>query len=210
LQREGIAPDEGAFSLVPGLTPEKLRSEIRGREFLVAQSLLKGRRDQTEWTGAFLMSIHREIFGKHFPGDAGLPRRSEANFGSRAGQPPGQLDDLIRQLVLNISSHLETSLAISDTEEKMRSSFLSAARDHAEMVRIHPFVDGNGRWARIVTTAFLFDCGYPIGAIIRNAVRANYIRAVDRCIDEGAPGDLAKILLAGYVDAMQKANRYFK
>ena len=84
-------------------------------------------------------------------------------------------------------------------------AFLHAARDHAEMVRIHPFVDGNGRWARIVTTLFfLSDCGYPVGSIIRGTQKRAYISALDRCIDNAAPGDLANHLLAGYVEAMKR------
>jgi Fic family protein len=42
------------------------------------------------------------------------------------------------------------------------NSILKAGTTHYELVRIHPFVDGNGRTARAVTTLVLFLEGYDI------------------------------------------------
>ena len=81
-----------------------------------------------------------------------------------------------------------------------------AARDHAEMIRIHPFIDGNGRWARIATVLFLRDCGYAEGTFVAKRDRARYIAAADRCIDNGEPGDLADLLLEGYIELMETRN----
>ena len=40
------------------------------------------------------------------------------------------------------------SISSLNDEKLTESAFLAAARGHAEMIRIHPFIDGNGRWAR--------------------------------------------------------------
>ena len=66
-KKTSVLPDEGAFSLLPGYTPEVLRDKIRGQEFLATRTLLKRRRGPDEWTGPFLFGIHRDIFGRCFP-----------------------------------------------------------------------------------------------------------------------------------------------
>jgi Fic family protein len=65
-------------------------------------------------------------------------------------------------------------------------------------------VDGNGRWARIATTAFLFDCGFPVGSIVRKKDKPTYIAALNRAMENHEPGDLANHLLSGYIYAMQR------
>lgn len=52
-----------------------------------------------------------------------------------------------------------------------------AAMLHAKFVNIHPFIDGNGRVARLLMNLALLQTGYNI-TIIPPAVRADYIRAI--------------------------------
>lgn len=52
-----------------------------------------------------------------------------------------------------------------------------AAHVHLELVNIHPFVDGNGRVARLLMNLALLQNGYTI-AIIPPIVRADYIGAL--------------------------------
>lgn len=70
------------------------------------------------------------------------------------------------------------------------------------------YVAGNTwRWARIATAAFLYDCGFPVGPIIRKTDKQAYIAALNRAIDNGESGDLAQQLAVGYQYAMQRRNR---
>jgi Fic family protein len=94
---------------------------------------------------------------------------------------------------------------MKNEEQLLEYSFLAAARTHAEMIRIHPFVDGNGRWARLATSIFLRDVGLACGTIIEPSKKRQYIAAIDRAIDEGEPGDLSNILARGFV--LQAARR---
>ncbi len=50
---------------------------------------------------------------------------------------------------------------------------------HYNMLRIHPFDDGNGRGTRIVMNLILMKRGYPVG-IIRNEKRRKYLDALNR------------------------------
>ncbi len=53
-----------------------------------------------------------------------------------------------------------------------------AALAHYELVTIHPFVDGNGRTARLLMNLLLLQAGYP-PAIIRTRDRLAYIQALE-------------------------------
>ncbi|MGE4170108.1 MAG: Fic family protein [Candidatus Margulisiibacteriota bacterium] len=54
-----------------------------------------------------------------------------------------------------------------------------AAQAHYKLVSIHPFVDGNGRTARLVMNLLLLMHGYP-AAIIRKTDRLSYITALEK------------------------------
>ncbi len=51
---------------------------------------------------------------------------------------------------------------------------LFAATAHLELVNIHPFIDGNGRTARLLMNLILFKNGYPV-TIIPPILRNDYI-----------------------------------
>ncbi len=68
--------------------------------------------------------------------------------------------------------------ATADAPERRLHPVERAARAHFWLVDIHPFVDGNGRVARLLMNLLLMQSGYPI-AIIRNADRAVYYAALE-------------------------------
>jgi Fic family protein len=54
-----------------------------------------------------------------------------------------------------------------------------AALLHKELVNIHPFIDGNGRTARLLMNLYLFQSGYPI-TIIPPILRSDYIALIKK------------------------------
>ena len=52
-----------------------------------------------------------------------------------------------------------------------------ASMVHIIFVNIHPFIDGNGRVARLLLNLALLEAGYNI-TVIPPVVRADYIRAL--------------------------------
>ncbi len=61
---------------------------------------------------------------------------------------------------------------------------LLASEAHLRLVTIHPFVDGNGRTARLLMNLLLVRAGYP-PVIIRPALRAPYIESLVQAQIEG-------------------------
>lgn len=73
-----------------------------------------------------------------------------------------------------------------------------AAEAHYRLVSIHPFVDGNGRTARLLMNLVLLMAGYP-PAIIQKRERLAYIGALEKA-QTGGPKDNYESLIQRAVD----------
>ena len=69
-----------------------------------------------------------------------------------------------------------------------------AAEAHYRLVTIHPFVDGNGRTARLLMNLLLLMQGYP-PAIIRKRDRLSYIAALEKAQLGGSIDDYMKLII---------------
>ncbi|MEO5337099.1 MAG: Fic family protein [Magnetospirillum sp. WYHS-4] len=70
------------------------------------------------------------------------------------------------------------------TQEGRTHPVTVAAIAHHDLVRIHPFDDGNGRGARLLMNLILMKAGYP-PAVVRNERRRQYLAAL-KDADSGA------------------------
>ncbi len=70
---------------------------------------------------------------------------------------------------------------------------LFAGEAHYKLVTIHPFVDGNGRTARLLMNLLLMMYGYP-PAIIRKRDRLTYISSLEKAQLGGSKFDFEKII----------------
>jgi Fic family protein len=61
---------------------------------------------------------------------------------------------------------------------KKEHPVIIAAEAHTRLVSIHPFIDGNGRTARLIMNLILIRNGYT-PAVIQNRERVNYLDAIE-------------------------------
>jgi Fic family protein len=78
--------------------------------------------------------------------------------------PPWKLPELMEEFETWLTSSTEHPVIV-------------AAEAHLRLVTIHPFVDGNGRTARLLMNLLLMQAGYP-PAIIHPKVRVQYIESL--------------------------------
>jgi Fic-DOC domain mobile mystery protein B len=124
-----------------------------------------------------LRELHRRMFGQTWTW-AGSFRRSQKNI-SPYDWP--EVPRLMTDLIANTRAQYE-ALA-GDGEELDRL----AARFHHDLVRIHPWPNGNGRHGRAATELLLrrwkrppFTWGADSGSADATAIRARYIDALRR------------------------------
>jgi fido (protein-threonine AMPylation protein) len=115
---------------------------------------------------SWALELHREMFGRVWEW-AGRVRTGPLNIGVPAHLVETQLYDLFERLPYWRDMDL----------------LEQAARLHHEAVRIHPFLNGNGRWSRMLANVRLLLHGrppteWPSGMDRDGEVRATYLAAV--------------------------------
>lgn len=87
-----------------------------------------------------------------------------------------------------------------------------AALAHYKLVTIHPFVDGNGRTARLLMNLLLLQQGYPL-AIIKKEQRPVYIDAIEHARETGDFSQFYAVIISAveysldiYLEAVEQSN----
>ncbi len=120
-------------------------------------------------TESILKELHLLFFGRIDKDNAGRYRSVNAFItGSKYPLPkPAELPKLMKSLTRRASGY-----------RKRLHPVHTAALLHKEFVFIHPFIDGNGRVARLFMNLTLLQEGY-LPAIIPPILRAEYIRLLE-------------------------------
>ncbi|MDX1385943.1 MAG: mobile mystery protein B [bacterium] len=126
------------------------------------------------FTFEWILVVHREMFGEVWDW-AGQIRKTQPNVGIA----PAQIQVSLHQLLGNLKTW----------EESQMDPIEISARLHHELVRIHPFKNGNGRWARLITN------------IYQRKLKRALFQWPEKALKE--EGDFRKY----YIDALKKADR---
>ena len=90
-------------------------------------------------------------------------------------------------------------------EKEMVHPVLVAAYLHGELVRIHPFIDGNGRTSRLLMNLYLLRNGYVIITLKgSNDEKVNYYMALEKSHTEHLPEDFQKLVVEAEKAALRK------
>ncbi len=90
---------------------------------------------------------------------------------------------------------------IQNIEKLKLQTIKKASFIHHEFVRIHPFIDGNGRVARLLTNFYLIKNGYP-PIVIQKEDRKKYYRLLNKA-DQGNLSDFATFLARSVNESIQ-------
>ena len=135
-----------------------------------------------------ILDIHNTILRGIDDGNAGNYRSVPVRIsGSMVVLPnPRKVPDLMASFIRNI------------TEPEGLHPVEVAAEAHYQLVTIHPFVDGNGRTARLLMNLILMQNGFP-PALIRKRDRLRYIQSLEKAQLGGSKENYFK-LIAGAVE----------
>lgn len=116
-----------------------------------------------------VLTLHRFFYRKIDESNAGKYRRVRVFItgSSFTFPPPSKIKSLMKAFIKRLPEL-----------RKQYHPVIYAALLHKEFVEIHPFIDGNGRAARLLMNLVLLQHGYPI-AIIPPILRNEYITALE-------------------------------
>ena len=159
---------------------EHLEAINHQKAILYLNDLVKENNPVTEWN---IKSIHQLVLKNIDDENAGRYRRENVTIKGATHIPPDYLKvpELMGKLVLNYKNWNNFH------------PIIQAALLHGELVKIHPFIDGNGRTSRLLMNLDLMNHGYnPV--IIKKEDRLEYYEALDKAHTTGDYTDFVKLI----------------
>ncbi|MBI4848628.1 MAG: Fic family protein [Nitrospirae bacterium] len=142
----------------------------------VMASLLNYNPADIKTTSEFICKLHKDAFGELFPDWAGRYRDRNVTVGKHKPPPSFKVPVLMRQYCEDVESRLSfigPNPAITDV--------LLEALAFAEgrLLSIHPFLDLNGRIARMLLFALLYRLNLPpVSLVPEDKDKAEYLKAL--------------------------------
>ncbi|MEA1975987.1 MAG: Fic family protein [Bacillota bacterium] len=133
---------------------------------LFIEDLISDEEQLTEWN---LKNIHALILKEIDNDNAGKYRNENVVISGASHIPPKyyELDYLMQKFIKEYQKEWNDYHPV-----------VKAALVHGEFVKIHPFIDGNGRTARLILNFELMKYGY-VPIVVKNERRAEYYNALD-------------------------------
>lgn len=169
---------------------EHLEAINHEKAILFLDDLVKDNEPISEWN---IKNIHQLILKDIDNESAGRYRKENVTIKGATHIPPDylKLPELMEKLILTYN-----------TWSKYHP-IIQAALLHGELVKIHPFVDGNGRTSRLLMNLDLMNNGYnPV--IIKKDSRLKYYEALDKAHTTGNYTDFVKLVTKLEVEMLKK------
>lgn len=186
-----IDPDEAAGLIPDHITTQAELNEWESQNIQLSVTWAFSRKRADLLTPGFGQELHRRMFDKTWEW-AGQYRKSDKNIGN----PWEQIAVEVHKLLADAEYWLaRAEWSVGE----------SAVRLHHRMVAIHPFVNGNGRHARLLADILLFNNDLPAIAWgghdldVPGEARSTYLAAL-RAADEGDYDPLLRYTFPGSAD----------
>ena len=152
---------------VGGKTIKEHLEVINHKDAILYVEEIVGRQEPlTEWQ---IKNIHRLILKGIDDEHAGVYRKENVIIGGAVHIPPE---------AVQVPLQMEQFIRWYDGKGQQLHPVERAAVVHIDFVKIHPFIDGNGRTARLLLNFELMKSGYP-PIVIENDSRADYYASLD-------------------------------
>ena len=169
---------------------EHLEAINHEQAILFLDDLIKDKEPITEWN---IKNIHQFVLKGIDNDNAGKYRDENVKIKGATHIPPDYLivPELMEKLIINYE------------DWKKYHPIIRAALLHGELVKIHPFVDGNGRTSRLVMNLSLMNSGY-LPVIIKKEKRLEYYNALDKAHITGDYTDFVKLVNEFEIEMLNK------
>lgn len=123
-----------------------------------------------------IKSLHQLVLKNIDADNAGRYRDINVLISGATHKPPQ---------AIQVPEQMQAFIDWYNTEANTLHPVERAARVHGEFVKIHPFVDGNGRTSRLLMNLELMQAGFP-ATVIEVEQRLDYYQALDKahCSDD--------------------------
>lgn len=157
---------------VGGKTMREHFEAINHREAIdFVEDLVNKKEPLSEWQ---IKSIHQLILKNIDDDYAGVYRKTNVTVSGAEYVPPDAIE---------VAHLMQDFIKWYSTEATLLHPVERAARVHADFVKIHPFVDGNGRTARLLMNLSLMIDGF-VPVVLRVENRLEYYETLDRAHTE--------------------------
>lgn len=105
-----------------------------------------------------------------------------------------------------VEPQMETfMLRLAEMEREKVHPVLIASYLHDELLRIHPFIDGNGRTSRLLMNLYLLRNGFTLVALKGgNDEKIRYYKALETSHTDNNPLDFQKVVAQAEVDSLRR------
>ena len=169
---------------------EHLEAINHEQAILFLDDLIKDKEPITEWN---IKNIHQLVLKEIDNDNAGKYRDENVKIKGATHIPPDYLivPELMEKLIINYE------------DWKKYHPIIRAALLHGKLVKIHPFVDGNGRISRLVMNLSLMNSGY-LPVIVKKEKRLEYYNALDKAHTTGDYTDFVKLINELEIEMLNK------
>ncbi|MDP2183713.1 MAG: Fic family protein [Actinomycetota bacterium] len=141
----------------PRAVSEEDEALVRGYRDAMALVLRRADDPDFEWSPELVRSIHDRVLAGDYSREAGRYRQKQVHLaveyeGRLVYSPPPAEE--VAELVRDVCEWMDDSGELAPP--------LSAALAHVRLAGIHPFVDGNGRTARILASLVMYRGGFRL------------------------------------------------
>lgn len=152
---------------VGGKTLREHLEVINHREaILYIEEIIRNQEELSEWQ---IKNIHAIVLKGIIPSEAGRYRQENVFISGAEHVPPD---------FLQVPEQMQAMMEWYHEEGQKRHAVERAAILHSDFVKIHPFVDGNGRTARLLLNFELMKAGF-VPIVMKKEKRLDYYNALD-------------------------------